>query len=239
MNNKLIAKLNARTGSLKIALTIWGAWITAAVHADVVVIDFEGVNATGSSVTGAALDTYLAQFGVTISNVSPSGYPEIHNVNDHGPLSGFPAGFLVPSSGTNFLSHGDGVTGGAANSATNAVISYRLNFSTALENVSFTHLGITSGLTADWQARALDALGNTLDTVSQPLQGGHPLMTFTLDGPGITALVIERVNFNGIAGVNTAFIDDITFTAIPEPASGLLLFLGSLGVFGLTWRRSH
>ena len=101
-------------------------------RAAIINVDFDGVNASGTSVTGTALDSYLTGFGITISNVMPFGYPEVHNTNDNGALSGFPANFLTASSPPNFLSHGDGITGGGANAPTNNPISYQLNFSTLL-----------------------------------------------------------------------------------------------------------
>ena len=222
--------------------------LTSSVFAGPVVVDFEGVNASGTSVTGAPLDAYLAGFGISVASVSPSGYPEIHNATDHGALSGFPAGFLTASSGTNFLSHGDGAAGGGANAPTNAPISFQLDFATLQTSVSFTRIqnnAFTSpsgSIVAAWSARALDALGNTLDTVGEPQLASFGIIgaaTFTLNGAGIKSLVIERTSTNTVAGVNAVFIDDLVIDApssVPEPSGIVLLGLGIASVTGSAWR---
>ncbi len=213
-----------------------------------VVVDFDSPNVAGTSLTGSGLDAYLSGFGISITAVTPLGYPEIHNANDHGPSSGFPNGFLTASSGTNFLSHGDGVAGGAANAPTNAPISYQLAFSSAMDSVSFTRIQINAGtsssgaIIADWQARALDASGNTLDTVGEGTKASFATIsaaTFTLNGPDIHSIVIERINTNTSAGVNAVFIDDLTLvSAIPEPGTAGLVGLASLGLCFIRRRRS-
>jgi hypothetical protein len=235
-------------GLLVLSLLIAGSFRSA--QAVVVTVNFDALAATGTSVTGAALDAYLAGFpvAITISNVTPTGYPEVHDASDHGPLSGFPAGFLTASSPPNFLSHGDGVAGGGANAPTNSPISYRLNFSTPLDSVSFTRIqqnAFTSpsgSIVAAWSARALDSSGNTIFTVGEPQLASFgiiPAAMFTLPGPNIAALVVERTSTNFVAGVNAVFIDDLVlqFTpSVPEPTTLALMALG-LAVVGFTRRR--
>ena len=57
--------------------------------------------------------------------------------------------------------------------------------------------------------------------------------TVSLPGDGITSVFITSANtdFWNFA------IDDVTFTAVPEPASGLLLAMGLVGPLGYGWRR--
>lgn len=187
-------------------------------------VDFDALAAGGGSVTGAALDAYLAGFGITISNVTPTGYPEVHDSNND-------SGFTTASSSSNFLSHGDGVSGpigGVAigNAPTNDPISYTLNFSTPLDSLSFTRIQMnafvsSSGIvTAEWSARALDSVGNTIATVGEPGMASYsviPAADFTLTGPGITALVVERTSTNFFAGVNAVFIDDLVLGPQSQP----------------------
>ena len=68
----------------------------------------------------------------------------------------------------------------------------------------------------------------------------NPARTVSLPGAGITSVLITSANtdFWNFA------IDDVTFTvaaptAAPEPASGLLLAMGLVGLLGYGWRRSR
>ncbi|MDA0835002.1 MAG: PEP-CTERM sorting domain-containing protein [Planctomycetota bacterium] len=239
------SKRNLRIMFLGTAM-FFGATLSSS--AGPIVVDFEGVSASGTSITGSALDSYLSGFGITIASVSPAGYPEIHDATDHGSLSGFPAGFLTASSGTNFLSQGDGVAGGGANASTNSPISYQLDFSTLQGSVSFTRIQINAStspsgaIVATWSARALDMFGSTLDTVGEPQLssfGTIAAQSFTLNGPNIKSLVIERTSTNTVAGTNTVFIDDLVLDTppVPEPSTIALLLTGGVGLIGYGWRR--
>jgi hypothetical protein len=63
-------------------------------------IDFDDVDATGGPITGAALESYLNQLGITISDITPSGVGEI--VDDR---FGFPPQVLRAFSDYNVFWH--------------------------------------------------------------------------------------------------------------------------------------
>ena len=191
--------------------------------AAVVVVDFDALDASSGPVSGAALDSYLAGFGITISNVVGPAGPSVFDATTPEGGLGIPD-FFTPPSAPNFLWH----------QVSNDPIQYQLNFSAPLNSVSFTRVQINaylspSGLVAaPWSARALDSGGNTLDTVGEgsiSSYGTIAAQTFTLDGPGITALVIERTSTNYSAGLASVPIDNLI---IPEPTTVALLGLGAL-----------
>jgi len=78
-----------------------------------------------------------------------------------------------------------------------------------------------------------DNLGDST-TFALALSGSlsNSARTVSLPGDGITSVLITSANtdFWNFA------IDDVTFTAVPEPASGLLLAMGLVGLLGYGWR---
>ena len=200
-------------------------------QAALITVDFDALNANSGPVSGAALDSYLAGFGITISDVVGPAGPSVYDATTAGGGLGFP-NFFTPPSAPNFLWH----------PVSNDPIQYQLNFSTPLNSVSFTRVQINanlspSGLIASpWSARALDSGSNTIDTVGESeisSYGTIPAVIFALNGPGITALVVERTSTNTYAGMNSVPIDNLV---IPEPATLGLLLLGGLAL--LRRRRS-
>ena len=194
-------------------------------QAGTITVDFDALNANSGPVSGAALDSYLAGFGITISNVVGPAGPSVFDATTAGGGLGFP-NFMTPPSAPNFLWH----------PVANTPIQYQLNFSSPLDTVSFTRIQINanlspSGLVASpWSARALDSGGNTIDSVGESMiasYGTIPAVIFTLDGPGITALVVERTSTNYSAGMASVPIDDLV---IPEPATMGMLLVGALAV---------
>jgi hypothetical protein len=119
------------------------------------------------------------------------------------------------------------------------MVFYRLDFAGPLESVSFTRTAIisTSG-DAPWIAKALDAQGNVLASANEGFLIGPSARTFTLIGPGITALEIDARNDISQTTFNTPPIDNLTLVT-PEPKNSISFSLG-LGILllGVVYRRS-
>jgi hypothetical protein len=81
-----------------------------------------------------------------------------------------------------------------------------------------------------------DNLGDSA-TFMLPLSGSlsNSSRTVSLPGNGITSVLITSSDTDSW---NFA-IDDVSFTAAPEPASGLLLAMGLVGLLGYNWRTSR
>ncbi len=203
--HKMIIKFKELRGLIIIAILIT-AFVAAAPHAHAVIttVDFDGVNASGGSVTGAALDAYLLGFGITITNVSPGG-SSVQIIDEANDVR------INAVSVPNFLIH----------FPSNNPISYEMNFATPLDGFSFTRAGqdgtgSTGLIVATWSARALDISSTTIDTVGEPQRGFFgldPPVSFTLNGPGITTVVFERTSTNTNAGLQAVPVDDLVLTS--------------------------
>jgi uncharacterized repeat protein (TIGR01451 family) len=186
-------------------------------------IDFDDVDASGGAITGAALESYLNQLGITISDITPSGLGEI--VDDR---FGFPSQVLRAFSDYNVFWH----------DSPNAPYAYALNFAVPQTTFSFVRpelFGATpSGLiVSPWRARAFDADGGLLDTVSEPqlaFFGSTPPVPFTLNGPGISSVIFDRTTLNTIAGLNRVPSDNWDVDVPTDPRREILV--GSDLMFG-------
>jgi hypothetical protein len=172
-------------------------------------INFDALNALGSPVSGPALDTYLAQFGVTISGVTAGSTMTVYDDRDI-----YSGQAVTTSSGHNLITQ----------SGLNTPVSYTLNFDHGYESVTFTRprmfAATPSGITRPaWQAYALDAGGFTVATVSEPAGGSFsefPAVTFTLTGSApIVALRIDSQNSG--SAFNAMLMDDLVLTCPPPP----------------------
>lgn len=195
-----------------------------------VLVNFDALNATGGPITGPALDTYLAGFGITLSNIVGPAGPSVYDATTNVFVA---PNYFGPPTMPNFIWQ----------PTTNNPIGYQMDFATSLTSISITRTAMQatiggSGLVAaPWSARAIDALGNTLATAGEPLTSyfvNVPAQTFTLSKPvggaDIAALVIERTSVNVSAGLNAAPLDDFLLTPVPEP--GGLLFVGGAALAG-------
>jgi hypothetical protein len=168
------------------------------------VIDFEELETTGGRASGAALNEYLATFGVTTPN-SPT-------VLDTVTLATW-----IKSPTRNIMTGGDG------RNPTTLI----LNFDPPVSNVRFVRAGIVganspSGTVAGpWTAKAYDASNHVTDSVSESLTGFYgdrDSVTFTLGGSSISRVVFQGFD-NGYAGINIPYITNISFGPEGEPSS--------------------
>jgi hypothetical protein len=169
------------------------------------VIDFDGV-ATGTSyATGAPVNDYLAQFGVSTPN-SPVVVDTLSYAT------------FIRSPTKNIMTGGDG------RNPTTLI----LNFSTPASNVRFVRAGIygdrsPSGTVAGpWTATAYDASNHAVASVSEPLlafYGDRDSVTFLLAGSSISRVVFQGSDL-GFAGINIPFITNISFGPEGAPSDG-------------------
>jgi autotransporter-associated beta strand protein len=180
-----------------------------------VTINFDPIDASSNPVGGAALNNYLAQYGITISKVTPGSQVVVDD--DRRSYGG---GVVFASSPHNFLS----------NYFLNAPNSFTLNFDKALNFLSFTRIagGPFPTQYASWTATALDRSGRVLSSVSEfsPGVANFPAKTFTLNGPKIVAVRFDSNGF-GTAAFSAVLLDDLvlnynqpTSTPTPTPTCG-------------------
>jgi hypothetical protein len=185
--------------------------------ADTIVINFDGVDASGGAVDATS---YLATYGITLTNVSSPGTVVIYSDVV------FP--YVSASSSPNFLVQ---QVGGAP------AESFTMDFATPLQSVSFTRIeNVTSNLVAEWTATAYSG-STALSSESEPLGvGPFTPATYTFNGPDITSLTISA-DGDGVAGITSATIDDLTLTtAVPEPST-CAMFLGVAALGLAAFRR--
>ena len=170
-----------------------------------VVIDFNKT-ADGKvldvSLTGRLVaNSYLAAFGVTLSDVTPGTQVVILDLRRlyEGQAS-------RGTSGNNALAH----------IGSNDPVSFTMNFKTPLQAVKFTRPPLMAGPTGvtlpEWKATALDANGRALDEGGESLGSYYsdaPGKTFTLKGPGLKAVRFDSNNHQ-FAAFNAVIIDGLT-----------------------------
>lgn len=184
-----------------------------------VTVDFDAVDTSGGNVSGAALDTYLAGFGITLTNVTGTFSPLVV-ISFATALTALGPNNVVAPSQPNILEQ----FGGPATSFT-------LEFATPLISFSFTRAGRCTPLAfPPWTAVAKDSSAVTLDTVGEGSGGTGgascfsptPAVGFTLSGPGIKSVTFSSGNF-GFFGRSSPAIDDLvlTFPAVTPVEAGI------------------
>lgn len=180
------------------------------------VINFDAVDTSGGTVTGATVTSYLAGYGVSFST-SYAIYPVIEPY----PVTGW----MTPVSGSNSF----GPQGLAS------AFSYTLSFANPLDALSFTRPGFSPAHMSAWSAKAYAADNTLLASVGEGMTTNAAQATFTLTGSGIDYVVFTD-DAQSFAGTNFR-MDDLTLTAaVPEPEIYAMMGLG-LGLIGWARRR--
>ncbi|MCE9631857.1 MAG: hypothetical protein K8S94_14230 [Planctomycetia bacterium] len=208
-----------------------------AARASTVLVNFDSLNATRGPVGGLTLDAYLAGYGITISDVVGAPGPVAANATTNVFL--YPD-FFAPTSSPNFLQQ----------SAAAAPAGYRLNFAKPLTSLSFTRIAmdpeksLTGMIAAEWTARAIDSLGNTLGQAGETNYAEYTPVaasTFTFNNPGIVALIVERttkiVSLTPTTVAMPALDNLVLTTALPEPGGLVGAAVGLAAVATLIRRR--
>lgn len=220
-----VLKTNAKILSLVASLGFFGALpLAAPARADVVTtVNFDALDASGGAISGAPLTSYLAGFGITLTEntLTPVSIADVNLV--------YGGGVIGATTGLNVLMQG-GTSGPA---------SYTLSFATPLLSFQFdTVKNLVFNSLPIWSATAFDASNVALSSVGVPfISVGGAAQTFVLNGPGI-----ESVTFNGDAENRAGFtnqpIDTLVLTtAVPEPATWAMLLLGFAGIGFMVYRR--
>jgi len=143
-------------------------------------IDFDVLNTSAGAVGGTILASYLAQYGVTLANVTVGAAMEAVNT------SSFTGSVQVqaPSSPNIFTQAG-----------LNQPVSFTLRFATNLQAFGFTRAGLSaaSGLVShpQWTATAFDSNGTELSSVTEGLilsSSPVPERSLVLIGSGIASV---------------------------------------------------
>ncbi|MDQ2944821.1 MAG: PEP-CTERM sorting domain-containing protein [Acidobacteriota bacterium] len=178
-----------------------------------------------SSGAGVDATSYLASFGITLSNVTPGPSGAVQIYSDQ---------FITyegASSPHNFLMQNGG---GAPNGLT-----YTLNFSTALTSLSFVRIAQTApNAVAQWTATAFAGFTAVGSVGENSFSGTEPAQTYSLfagSSSGITSLEITA-NGGGFAGVPSLPMDDLTLNQVPEPST-FVLILGAAAACALCGRK--
>lgn len=178
----------------------------------VVTVDFEpppqAIDTSGGRVCGAAVDAYLAGFGITAvddpTNIQPTDFCIARfdrSTSVH----------AIASSGDNLFFRNSG----------NLPYRYSLVFDTPLDSFQFTRTSYDTSFggirTFEWNAQAFDSNGNPIGPqVGEPITsrfGASPPVVFPFSGPDIA-----RVDFFGppftnfCCGITVVPIDDLILT---------------------------
>lgn len=173
------------------------------------VVNFDALDASAGPVTGAALASYLAGFGISLSDVTPG--TDVGAWDDQNLYGGQP---VDPPSPPNVLTQ----------AGSNDPVTFTLNFSTPLDSFGFTRPQLEpgpSGVTHPaWQAYAFDASGTELDSTSEPLLASFsviPAAPQGLTGPGIASVRFDSQN-QQFAAFSAVLLDDFVLTSAGNQA---------------------
>jgi hypothetical protein len=174
--------------------------VNVAASAGITVINFDALDATSGAVGGALLSNYLAGFGVSLANGTLGTRLEVIDENN---LSG--SAVAIPSSPPNLFTQ----------AGLNTPVKFSFVLKAPVGSFGFTRVGLAAGPSGvshpAWTAYALDASGNVLETVSEPLIFSFtnvPARPFQLTGSGIARVRFES-DSQGTASFSAVLLDDL------------------------------
>jgi hypothetical protein len=197
-------------------------------RASVLTVTFDQLDATGGTLTGSTVTSYLASYGISVSGLTPGTYLLVADVRNI-----YSGDLVVPPSPYNIFSQGGSLD----------PVSFTLGFSTPLESFAFTRPGFhvdQFGVTHPaWQAYAFDSNGTELASASEPLLSSFsdvPAASYNLNGPGITSVRFDSQNEH-FAGFGAVLLDNLVLTSsVPEPGTLTLAGIGGLVMAAYVWR---
>lgn len=180
--------------------------------AEAALLNFDSVDASSGNVDATS---YLASYGVTLTNNSPGTNVYIVDYRKFFDV--------VPPSLPNFITQ----------MGSNDPVSYTLTFVTPLTSVGFTRTRLVdpTGLAyPEWQVQVFNAAGAPGPSVGDYLRGyygDNPAVTYTLTIPGdfIKSVQVYSNNYH-FAGMSAVTLDDFQGSPVPVPPALLLLSSG-------------
>jgi uncharacterized repeat protein (TIGR03803 family) len=166
-------------------------------------IDFDPLADYGPDVSGATLSTYLAQYGVTVTNLSPGTTVSAENQTN---VAG--GGFVLASSQPNILTQ----------AGSSGPVSFTVGFSPLLSSFTFTRPELLANPSVShpaWEVGVFDPLGNLLETAQELFiysTTNVPASTFTLSGGSIASAEFSSEG-TGLATFNAMLLDDFILVA--------------------------
>jgi hypothetical protein len=194
-----------------------------------------GIAATGSATIAFAATTTL-DFGDGSINVQSAPVDSTAYFAAHGIT-------LTTSPGaTLFIADDRWIYGGGAIAATSPhnvldqggghPVSYELDFSSAVSNLSFWRVAITTPSSLPQWSASLYNGATLVSSVGENFMGGtFAAQQYTLGGTG-NRLVVNG-DHGGFAAYQNVVIDDLSFTTVPEPGCLSLIGFGTL----MLWKR--
>jgi PKD repeat protein len=192
--------------------------VTVLPGGDILVVDFDSLNASAGNVSGAPLTSYLASNAMTIPANSTGSTVVVQNEAN---IAGGNA--VTASSISNLLTQ----------IGPNGPMSFTVNFSTLLSQFGFTR----PTLLADpyvthpaWKVRAFGPHGRLLDTAQEPVISSFtnvPAQPYTLNGPGIASVQFSSSG-NSLSTFPAMLLDDFVINgalsvSVTNPADGQIL----------------
>ena len=209
-----VVRSDLRVGSYvyyAVAYDIYGASTTSASmsvrvnQTGTTVIDFEALDTSAGRVTGFAVEDYLADFGVFVTNETAAAN---FSVDSQSNILGGSA--VNASSGRNVFSQTD----------VNGKTSYRLGFRQEVASLGFTRVKLLAGVRGishpAWRVTAYDATGTELASVGEDQISSFtnvPAQDFKLYGPNIASIRVEADNHN-LTKFSSLVLDDLMLSTL-------------------------